>query len=1293
MNKTNPLSKLFTLLIVFSISAASFAQEVDSIELNGERYYVYPFNIGVSTHSQYYSAMKGSNFSNDLSFLMYQSAVEAEMNETVTKKDYKRFKREMRRYSDYDMEGGRDEYKHLNNKFYKAVRKNPYPLLQQRFRENNDITPILDPIPDGNYVQFYDEFCLIDEKGRCIESEQRIVAGYFTMKNNVLEGEATWVDLQGDTLKHGWFVNGAKEGEWRFERRFVDYAIEEDQADLYIERGYLNMDTIVEFYTYRKGAQDGPYRKFENSVYATEEGEYTNGVASGTWTFRSPRYVWLENYDQVRDRNNELITSRYTYEDDESLVSNPIWIRKGLAQVYSIDMLQFSFYDTEYDLPVLPQNLYKIAFPDLEEEDLELEEETEGAPYDMDYSGEEMYYEEEMYYDEEYSDYESYGFGYDDYEAIQYDATDEKFKSRGVLLDSLGGKPKYSGTYEEFYPNGQLAFRYIFNDGVLVLEDTVFWENGIAHDVITTVPDSNQFLRSIYDSKGKLFEEIVYDSKGDFIRIQKSYQESEKFILDGLVAEKSRYGDFYLYDKSDTLGTSELTAAPLTLFRSWAEADSAMLYNFTYYPEERKLTSEGYSVTKKQLMFEERVYAENFESWTGKRFLRIANLELERTSSASHHEFYSVDSIPIRNVQDDQRFSMASQYELKKEGQLYTGPVDLSLNQKKFSLSKNNLKLILPSSKYTAKKLMKDLKRYRAKGKTKYPLEMGYLDATELRNDISISVYRDFFSPMLGGFFERNNNYYDDYDGRDVKKRDAAAKITTIEGYMLDGKPHGLWIGFDQFGEKIVEVPYTNGEASGEVIHYQYAKPLENENYMMEYNYENPLMDSFPEKKVHYVSRRSNYLNGQENGESISYSWYGDIISSENYVDGRLDGPSMERNKIATTFASYKYGAPDGYVRTYLTLNPKDSILLYNLNFQDGLLQGESKAFHTNGQLAKRGFFLDGRPIEDYEAFDSLGFKYHYVKFQYSFPIEEKIWEENQLSVRYLFSWEDSIYFEPRDITSSQSLDVVIAKLGLGGGYFEQPYYGRPSLVDKSEVNYHMTKYYPNDTISRDGDLEDGRKIGCWRYYSYNGELLYEVDYSDSIIEINDSIKFKSKGILTDFNENGDAQYEAYVIEMSSKYDCSHSDHYEVRQLYTRWEANDAVGRMNGYVQNFYDNGTIQSEGVMKNGLPDGVWKYYDPYGKLNQYGVYVLGKRDARWLSGDLSKTKYLGDICLNPNLPDLEDEIKYRENLLDIKITNYSLGKSLNTQYYDINMNQFLDAEEMEEDAETPPEEFEED
>jgi antitoxin component YwqK of YwqJK toxin-antitoxin module len=390
----------------------------------------------------------------------------------------------------------------------------------------------------------------------------------------------------------------------------------------------------------------------------------------------------------------------------------------------------------------------------------------------------------------------------------------------------------------------------------------------------------------------------------------------------------------------------------------------------------------------------------------------------------------------------------------------------------------------------------------------------------------------------------------------------------------------------------------------------------------------------------------------------------------QNYKEGWKQGSSFERNNFAISKMNYLDDALDGYMQTFLTMKGKDSILLYDLNFQNGLLQGESKSYHLNGKISKRGFFLNGQSIDDYEAYDSLGFKYHYVKFLYSFPIEEKIWEENELSARYLFDWKDSIYFSPSDITSSESLDDMLSNLG----YTETAsnYYGRPTLVEKTGIDYHLTKYYPNDTIARDGKISSGKKVGPWKYFSYEGELLYKVDYADSIITINDSIQFKSKGILTDYNSKGNPISKSFIIEKFEKYDCAHSDHHEIRQLYTTWEANDTLKRINGYVKNHYDNGVIQNEGNMKNGLPTGIWKFYDPFGNLNQVGVYVSGKRDGRWLAGDLSKTKYLGDICLNPNLPNIENEIKMREKLLDIVITNYKLGKAFNKEYYDIDWNE---------------------
>ncbi|MDB2657125.1 hypothetical protein N9Y60_03615, partial [Crocinitomicaceae bacterium] len=278
--------------------------------------------------------------------------------------------------------------------------------------------------------------------------------------------------------------------------------------------------------------------------------------------------------------------------------------------------------------------------------------------------------------------------------------------------------------------------------------------------------------------------------------------------------------------------------------------------------------------------------------------------------------------------------------------------------------------------------------------------------------------------------------------------------------------------------------------------------------------------------------------------------------------------------------------------------------------------------------------------------------------------------------------WEDSIQFIPMDLTDSESLDALLVEAGLSGGWEYRPYYGRQTIVDKGGVDYHLTKYFPNDTISRDGAIAEGKKTGLWEFFSYEGVKLYEVNYFDTVLVVNDSIKFKAKGIYTDVDSLGNELFRAYIIEKSERFDCSHKDHYEVRQFYTISEVDDSLGRMNGEVFNYYDNGTLQSYGKMKDGLPHGDWRYYDPAGKLNKYGNYTQGKRNGRWLQGDLSKTKYLGDICLNPNMPDIEEELRYRENFLDIQIINYRLGRERNREYYDINMNQFIELEEEDEE-----------
>ncbi|MEY3198861.1 MAG: hypothetical protein RJA13_819, partial [Bacteroidota bacterium] len=930
--------------------------------------------------------------------------------------------------------------------------------------------------------------------------------------------------------------------------------------------------------------------------------------------------------------------------------------------------------------------MYSINIP--KELDLELDEEAingyEGEEYEEEYF-EEEYYEQEMSdYNEDEEEYYEEEYYEDDnapYLSMIYDPIKDMYISKAKMMDSLGIVFNFQGVYEKHYPNGQLMLRYEFENGKLVQEDTIFWDNGKPYDVITFNSDSSQYIQKVYDYDGKLYNELVFDSKGEFLRVNFEPKRVKFIQIGNLLAEDKNQNTFYFYDKMDTM-QYELKDS-LLLFRSWLKEDTSLLYTRSYVPNTRSLNFESFAITGKPVLSAEVIFSDSFESWTGIKDYHLGNLTMHTTSSASLNPYQEKDSIPKRNVNNFSRlFDITDEFVVQQNQKPFTGEVKIITNETKFELnSGKQIKLVLPRQNVLVGKLLHQKEKYTETGKNKQEILFNTLDASELGENFSTSI----FSSLLGGFFDEYVEFpyseYGDYgmEEKRYKEKNEEPFSKYISGFMLAGQPHGTWIIKDQFGKMLYEIPFEKGVINGVVKEYDTKYPIIHEEYY--YSDEEYLLDSIPRKKTHYLFATSNYKNGMPNGVFNQYNWLGQQTKQTFYQDGYREGKAFERNNLAYTSLNYANGELDGYIRTYLTLKGQDSLLLFDLNFQNGLLQGESRSYHTNGKLAKKGFFLNGDPIDDYEAFDTLGFKYHYVKFLYSFPVEEKIWEENQLSARYLFDWRDSIYFESSDITSTQSLDRMLVQLGIGDDFYEKPYYGRPSMVDKTSIDYQITKYYPNDVVARDGNVSNGKKVGCWKYFSYDGEFLYEVDYADTILTITDSVQFKSKGILTDYDAKGQKLSESYIIEKFEKYDCSHTDHYEIRQLRTIWQGNDSIDRMNGYVKNYYDNGVIQNEGKMKDGLPSGVWKFYDPYGKLNQVGTYVLGKRDGRWLGGDLSKTKYLGDICLNPNLPNLEEEIKYRENLLDIVITNYKMGKSLNKEFYDVNMNDFEEGDTAEE------------
>lgn len=1253
----------FRTLLLLGIALTSFEStlfsQVNTIEISGEQYNVYPIREQINIPVEYWIAVDDKAYFQDPENYFNVFGEKRYFNRALF--DTSNILGKELLYEQLESSWKRLRKKEIGfgSRFKKAVRSNPAAIVMPNYKLNTDILPPFGAIPDGKYVQLLNNFCFLEEDGSCSEQNDR-AAAYFTIKDNLMEGEAVWVDLQGDTIKKGSFTKGVRDGEWTFKQiSSLGGYLTSWQVKPLKSTGSLYLDTIFYKMHYKNGVLNGPYSYFEPKASLKIAGTYTDGNPSGNW----------------QTHFDEALIYSITYADPENkfLSHKPLIRTELLVPDQSTHESDVSGYT--YGRFNLPTSL--VAFDFGIDEELELEEE-EFQSYVIENEYNQYNVRDQQRFParimKRFEDLNMYRYDLWMFDLV-YDPNREITETRGYFTDSLGVKYKFDGNYEIFYPNGQLYFRYIFEDGELVDEGTVFWDNGQPYDVVEHDADSNFYYRKTYDYNGLPMRTLIYDSIGDFLRYDEEIREKDVLEIDGITAERERSDYIYYkplrdtlpgnfvfsnYDILDTL----LPTEPVSLYRMYNGYDKKTLMSeILYDPVTRSYTDFEKSYTGNEYYRVERTFSEDFDSWNGSTTWTYGEFKYVRTSSAILDDMLEKDSIAIRNVLFPfDRFNVTTDVEIFKDGELYTGPVVMKHGRTSKFKGK---KLKIKEGYYSGtRKKNKKLYQYLVSGKNASDPDLGIIMTPNGCSYVEGNISNFLFEQANSGFF-----YYND-DGRYLafdfgyNNEMQAAKI---KGKMVEGKPQGTWIGKSS-GKLTNEINFDRGEPFG--TYKQYGIQRRASKYRR-----NRSFDSLPSSKQYYLDITQEFVNGMAQGDYIDRNWYGEVEEQGTFQDDAKNGPFVSKNKIAYSISEFKDGYLDGYVQTYLTLPEMDTILLYDINFQHGLLNGESNAYHTNGKLAKRGFFLDGQPIDDYEAFDEVGFRFHYVRFKYGFPVEEKIWEENELSLRYIFDWKDSIYFDPSDITSTVSLEALMIELGYGGGYVDEEYYGRKRIINKEGLTYNMTKYYPNDTVARIGDVEDSKKVGDWKFYNYEGEFLYEIDYFDSIIQLNDSIRFKSKGVLTDFNKNGNPLYKAFIIEKMEKYDCAHTDHYEIRQLYTTWEDNDSTQRMNGYVQNFYDNGVLQNEGEMKDGLPSGLWKFYDPFGKLNLIGSYHQGKRNGRWLQGDLEKKKYLGEICLNPNIFDLEAEKEYRENLLDVTIITYRLGQATSKQFYDLNLNQFSD------------------
>lgn len=1263
------LNRNFLLLIAllfcttFEINA-----QIDQVTLNGNTYWVYPLQKQViSRQESYYQ------FADRREIIQRDERNEKiiSVRDTIIGKTEKE--------NAFQFKGKERKYR---KQISELLEKYPSFMVSAENELNTDPTPALVPLPDGKYVQYYRDIPYIQD--RVLRYRNDIVAGYFEIKNNVLNGKSTWFNPDGTVVREGNYLNGEKDGPWKHNKYTESADFKFNPAwSLEENIAHIVYDTTQTIAHYTFGLKNGPYQiKYRGRTLVS--GNYTQDEENGNWkiyNFKKQAFD-EEGATYFRSLDTLILVEQFTYRSDSLRGKSPIMLHEIVHPDYqysdrdSLSLNNFFPATENYrQMGYSYGNQDYFNFDDFytveqAQELLEMQEETVTS------------YEGELYTDE-------YDFPVDfmnprlDNPEEYYQYIKGKRYTLNDLIDSIGYLMRYEGVYEKYYSNGQLQFTCTVTNGTLTQQSPVYWDNGQVACQIELIADSNQYRKRFFDTQGICYSEVWYDMSGN--ALEPATDSREVKIIEGLPYEINAFQPTYLYVNYNPI--SDSATEPVLVTRELYKVNLALAKEVVYNPQNRTLVTTAWNLPGDTVISSETVFSEDRETVYNKERTTLGRISLEEIQNGNKYPLFEQlylnmnDETPpvllwrsIYNLDFDQTILL--------DGVPYTGSFSMQKECKRFFVKTNlnSIQIGIPTAKKDLKIYHKQVNDFLEKKKTSAALAYytpDFLHSNHLTEAVTY-LFPNVFGMSFGDYsipaygFSKGENPYE-FEEVYPSKINPYTDIYRVKGSYLDGKPNGKWTYTNKKGKVLFVENYLKGSLHGNSEKYTYAYSAKNNPDSYDEYYEDPASyyDTTPKKTRHYLAESHHYKNNMLDGEELFFNWLGDTLLRTFYKENAKEGPFFERNPYFYTHGYFKNDLLDGIVQTYMTPPNKDSILLYDLNFRDGLLQGQSKAYHSNGKLAKRGFFLMGQPIDDYEAYDTLGFRYQYVKFQYNQPIEEKIWEENQLSVRYEFDWRDSVSFDFTDITSATSVDLLLYQMGYGTEEMYQPYQGRPSLTYKGGIDYYVTKYYPNDTIARKGLISKGRKTGCWYYYNFRGKKLMEADYFDTILVVNDSIKFKAKGILSYVDNNDQVTSKSWIIEKVEKYDCAHTDHTEERMLYCFWQKDSSQNRINGYVKNYYDNGNLQNEGWVKDGLPTGVWKMYDVNGNLSQVGSYQLGKRTGRWLQGDLGSVRNMSEICLNPNLENLEEILSYQEKLLDVSVVLYNMGKVLKRTYYGINMN----------------------
>ncbi len=448
------------------------------------------------------------------------------------------------------------------------------------------------------------------------------------------------------------------------------------------------------------------------------------------------------------------------------------------------------------------------------------------------------------------------------------------------------------------------------------------------------------------------------------------------------------------------------------------------------------------------------------------------------------------------------------------------------------------------------------------------------------------------------------------------------------EGIIRDGKPDGYWKSYYEDGKLKSEGNRKEFELDSVWKFYN-----EDGKLILEITYKkgkkNGLRTSYLDKET----IKENYKNDVKDGYTRYYYSDGKLKSEIPFVKGMEQGFGKEFASDGTiiTLTEYK----KGFIVDRLRINRRD---------KGNLKQGKWFLFYDSGNIKQEGNYLDDQKdgyFKDYtETGDLLKIsKYAMGELQPDAEEIAKLQQRNEyypdgkIKVSAIYRNET-----PEGMRREYKPDGSLEKSVM---YHNGIITGEGIMLDDGNKDGHWKELFGDGSLKAEGNYDDGKQIGEWKYYHLsgkteqtgkfskqgkpdgkwkwfyeNGKLLREENYRNGLRD----------GLLSEYDEDGKLIEEGEFINGEE----DGPWFYLTGDDYVKGNYRDGLRSGIWYTYSLIKNGEKTDSLLMFKGnfiddLPDGKHTWYWDNGKVHDEGLYVMGKKEGDWMINNSDGTLFL--------------------------------------------------------------------